>query len=61
MATVLLALAQGIVLESSIDPEAPPHREVGQQFVMLLLAVRQDAQLSCPSRGPTAPKNSPAP
>ncbi len=42
MGTAILALAQGLVLEAAIDPGAPPHREVGQQFVMLLLAARPD-------------------
>jgi AcrR family transcriptional regulator len=44
MAALLLAVAQGVVLETTIDPEGPPQAAMASQFAHLLIASRQGEQ-----------------
>jgi AcrR family transcriptional regulator len=41
MAALLLAVAQGVVLETTIDPNGPQQAAIASQFAHLLLASRQ--------------------
>jgi AcrR family transcriptional regulator len=43
MAGLLLAVAQGVVLQTAIEPAGPNHTSMGQQFAQLLLASRAGA------------------
>jgi hypothetical protein len=41
MAALLLAMAQGVVLETTIDPKGPQQGAIASQFAHLLIASRQ--------------------
>jgi hypothetical protein len=42
MAGLLLAVAQGVVLQTAIDGAGPPHALMADQFARLLLASRAE-------------------
>ena len=42
MAGLLLAVAQGVVLQTAIDAAGPDHTSMADQFALLLLASRAD-------------------
>ena len=41
MAALLLAVAQGVAVETTIDPNGPSHDAMASQFAQLLIAARQ--------------------
>jgi hypothetical protein len=40
MAGLLLAVAEGVVLQTAVDPGGPDHRTMAAQFAQLLIASR---------------------
>lgn len=52
MAALLLAVAQGVVLQTLVDPAGPSHRAMSAQFAQVLLSARQPVTTQAPrSRG----------
>lgn len=55
MAALILALINGVVIASVVDPAGPDHRKVAAQFLSLLLAAGGLPGMSTAPAAPTAP------
>lgn len=52
MATLFIALAQGLVLQVTVDPDGPDITTLAAQFATLLLAARPDTDRTAPETQP---------